>query len=355
MTRHLLCALLALSLASCGGSSNSGSENNGLFVGTFFVCSIDGLQTASIDVDSNFGTGVADGDGMFTGTTTQNDDGVVTGPFDFSFVYGIDTDRVTTFTGGIIQGAFNADGSVGALATAVANSEPQMLLIVKQSGTFDATSLNGDYRYGYWRRDMGTHISTMGIATFDGAGNWSATVEFTNTDGTVVNGGAESGTYAVAADGTVSLTFMGTANTLQGGLREDGEVAFLGGTTATGGFPAKMILIRSATTADAATFAGDYYVTGFSRLNGGGYSSIVGLINADGAGNVSFGFTTNVNGAAAVTDGTSGTSTTNPNGTLLFDVGTEMLGGISENGELAFLGGAVTDTSNPLLLFLIRR
>jgi hypothetical protein len=228
-------------------------------------------------------------------------------------------------------------------------------MVVKQSGAFTESSVVGDYRYGYWRRDGGQHICSMGTLNFDGAGDWTATVEFVNTDGATTNGTTDSGTYMVAADGALQLTFDGTADILQGGMEEGGETAILGGTQATGGFPAKMILIRSPAAATDATFDGDYFVAGFGRVNAGGYESIVGLISADGAGAFNFNFTSNSNGTLLPSGSTSGTSGTSANGALSVDFGPQLVGGIVAAGDLAFLAGGVNTGSGPLLLFLIRR
>src|SRR5271167_2482319 len=58
------------------------------------------------------------------------------------------------------------------------------------------------------------------IATFDGAGNYSAT-EIRNTGG-VITSGANSGTYAVASNGTFTLD-PGSPDMITGAISADGN------------------------------------------------------------------------------------------------------------------------------------
>ena len=356
MLRIALCVVLSVSLFSCGGGDGDDENpNNALFAGPYFVCSIQGLLTTVADVDSNFGTGNADAEGTFTGSTMQNDDGAVTGPFDFELPYFLDQDRVAAFNGGVWQGAFTQDGSIAAMSTIVDNSIPQLQMIVRSSGASSASTLTGDYQYGYWRREGTNHVCTVGTMTFDGTDSWTATVRHENSDGLVTSGGQLMGTYTVAADGTTDITFDGSLNTLRGGVREGGLAAFLGGTVGPGGFPAQLILIRAANNANDTTLVGEYYVAGFGSLNNGGYESTIGLLSADAGTNVSLTFTSNSNGGVIPQAQIIGTSTVAADGELGLNLGPSFSGGIAPAGDIAFLGGGTNQTSGPVLLFLIRR
>ena len=118
------------------------------------------------------------------------------------------------------------DGSL--FHTARANSDPEalsVLAIAKSSGK-SVASLNGTFHVrGQFLRLVGGALATTaswGVATFDGAGNYTATGMELNTtaQGSTTTPVLNSGTYTVAPDGAVVIGGD------RGALSDDGQLVF---------------------------------------------------------------------------------------------------------------------------------
>jgi uncharacterized protein (TIGR03437 family) len=185
--------------------------------------------------------------------------------------------------------------------------------------------------------------SAIGVATFDGAGNY----KFTGT------GGGPSGAYAVGANGLLYMqSLLDATQQTFGTLAGVGPSAFLASATE-GGTADLLVAIPAGSTATAASFKGSY-IAGYVSFPGADVTRVRQAavnLTADGAGNL-----TNVSVSGTAQDlggsnvlqaitGASYTLTGSGSGTLNMGAasGTEVLSGsfnfyLSADGSLFFAG-----------------
>jgi len=239
--------------------------------------------------------------GTITGTYTGTVDGaLVAMPPSFTSTYAV------TSSGGLqlgqsapLQAAstgnvlLNPKLGLGIVTSVAAGANPFLLITGAQGSGFTNASLKGKYAVGFFFFNPNTvqpamptggsmpRLAGIGtayeIATFDGAGNFSSTNQFlTTTPGgttsSTVTTGTSSGTYSVAADGTITLTNTTSgASSFQFFALSGGNVA-LGvsdaGTTSNA-LESIAIAIKLGTNESAANFTGNSYAhVGYSYGTG---------------------------------------------------------------------------------------
>lgn len=205
----------------------------------------------------------------------------------------------------------------------------------------------------------------VGLVSLDGLGAMTATgpAASVNIHGAVSSGAIAAATYAVSANGRITLS--GAGGSFAGALLAGGSLALRPGGTVAGQPPAPLILLRCGGGLGAATFSGDYWVAGvqctdpppaappphFVQI-----TALQGSASANGAGFVSYPLTTVNVETAILTQGSSHNDTVSANGTLTSLVAALPVGrgAISPDGRFAFLCGDVGGVLAPRLLFFAR-
>jgi len=191
---------------------------------------------------------------------------------------------------------------------------------------FTNASVKGSYSFTLNRWIADSTLSQeghLGVVTFDGAGN--ATASFTSMKDGVLSTGTATGTYAINANGTGTVSLTGAGGTVQFAMVLNSTVAkvaqniqLLLTNDATNGVTSGTAVLQSSTAAtyNAASIKG---IFGF-QLNmwaadvSLSRQGIVGLFNFNGAGKVTASFTQMKAGVLSTGTGT-GTYTMNADGT----------------------------------------
>jgi hypothetical protein len=173
---------------------------NADFSGLYQVVSI----TSAGDSSSSL-TLTADGAGSYSGNLVQNNAGVITSGA-VSGAYSVAGDGSLTITpasGSPLSGGISADGKTLVLSQLTAGQPSAFAVGIKQGQTnFTNADVVGTYKI------IKYDLYTTWLATldFDGAGNFSGTG--TTNDAGTISDLPVTGTYTVAADGTLTVTFL---------------------------------------------------------------------------------------------------------------------------------------------------
>ncbi len=168
--------------------------------------------------------------------------------------------------------------------------------VVCTTGDLNA-NLMGTYKVIEYRYEGGIFeglgdAADLFTLTFDGAGNFSGTDMLNKTGGVVVSNPI-SGTYALAADGTLRIVRVGSS--LIGSLSADRSRLVLS-QTISGKAPAVAIGIKQGqTNFSNADLAGSYAVVDYGYDSAGDIVTL-SIVSFDGAGNVSGSGTQNISG-----------------------------------------------------------
>lgn len=206
--------------------------------------------------DASFwGTVTFDGLGGANQTISFNGNGTVVGPSpNMAEIYTVAADGTTTYTFGPplrIQGGVLLGGDLVVLTGAtVAAGPPCLFVLIRQSAAASASTLSGNYHIGAFFADAPpapppNYSSFTGTGSSDGVSTLT-----TNVGGTInIDGGVTSfplavtnDSYTVSADGTLTLTTVGT--TLVGAVSPTGAYAVVAGGTTTGSLPQLWFLVR---------------------------------------------------------------------------------------------------------------
>jgi hypothetical protein len=362
-------ALAALTaLAACGGSGGGGGApvvvvvGNEDFVGTYFAVLKAGREAGGPDARGATGTLTADGAGNASHTQTINDSGVVTGPTTtlYDFAVAADGSLELSLAGTVFaRGGIPAHGDVALLASAAPGAFPGLIVLARRRGLHDETSLAGTYHFVelLFGSLGGASVAFTGTTTFDGLGG-ASTTSTGNSMGLVASGITGSATYTVIGDGTSTYTPAALGPpTQEGGVVAGGAVALWGGSTNDGQSPVVTVVIRESTGAGLATLEGAYWLVLLERDAGTGeFRSLHGTATADGAGALTLLATSNVEGVLAPEPLQTTTYTVSPIGRLTVDAGgSALVGGVSQDGSFAALGGGTAPGSNPTLAILARK
>ena len=173
---------------------------NADFSGIYQVVSI----TSPGDSSSSL-TLTADGAGSYSGNLVQNNAGVITSSA-VSGTYSVAADGsliITPASGSPLSGGISADGKTLVLSQLTAGQASAFAVGIKQGQTnFTNADVVGTYNIVNYTGNSADLLTL----DFDGAGNFSGTTT-TNSGGTISNYSV-GGTYAVAADGTLTVWFL---------------------------------------------------------------------------------------------------------------------------------------------------
>lgn len=353
--------VLSILLVACGGSGGGGGgaavPSAADLVDTYFTVQFSGTDDATTEGFTGTGTFTADGAGGASRTYVANDLGAISGPFFQPFTYTVGADGSLALSAGLLvsaRGGLTADGSAALLGMVAPNLNPGVMTLFRRSGIYSPASLTGLYHmvlFTVFPSDGSTATFT-GPVTFDGAGG----AAFTGVDRNVMGAHTPvtaSFTYTVAGDGASTETFGGGPCT--GGLVAGGALGIWGGSPTTTENPLLLVVVRAATSASLATFQGEYWMVRLSRSPViGGYVSNAGLASADGMGAVAFQLTSNSEGTASTGSG-GAAYTVAADGTLALALAQPQLGGITQDGRFAILGGASGASANPTITLFVRR
>lgn len=195
------------------------------------------------------------------------------------------------------------------------------------------------------------HTSETGVVTFDGAGNFSGTAT-RNSEGVVTGGVAVTGTYSVAADGTLSVVRGGV--TRSGGVLADLSVATAASQSA-GSPPGFVLFVRKGGTFTTASPSGEYFIFGYEwkLAPTSVHESEAGAVLLNGAGSLNFNHYDNEDGTVGIESG-SATYSIAPDGVVTVTTGTETFsGGALDGGHFVVLG-STTSSADPHVIILVR-
>lgn len=256
-----------------------------------------------------------------------------------------------------LDGGISPDGELGGLATAqVAGIDSGAIFLVRSTSGRTTAEMAGNHHVVALTYAAGTRQVVLGTATLDALGAGSSTVLESNTDGTV--GGPTPLipiTVAVSPDGSVGHT--GSID-LEGGLRDDGRIAILGGGTTTGSDRRILVYLRKATVATTSTLLGSYTVVGLGHRTGTSlFESLRGTFVCDGAGTATSSLSYDTEGTQTpFFSPASTTYSVGTDGTLNARIDDRNVrGAVSDDGSVAVLASVVTAGTPPSLYLLIRR
>jgi len=289
-------------------------------------------------IDARSGPVVFDGVGGYSGSFVLNTSGVISS--------GSISGPYTAAVGGAVtlggySGGVSADGNTIVSANLQAGNAPSVNVEIKQGQT---NSTNADFTgiYQVVSIDGFADSGSSLTLTADGAGSYSGNLG-------VITNGAVSGTYSVAADGSLTIT-PASGSPLSGGISADGRTLVLSQLTA-GQLSAFAVGIKQGqTNFTNADVVGTYKIVNYTR-----YTAELATLDFDGAGN--FNGTTTRNGLGPNLLGTisdfpvTGTYTVAADGTLtvVFLNQCNQYGGCHGSTSVVFTGGVSSD-GNTLVL-----
>ena len=287
-----------------------------------------------------------DGAGNFSGSDVHNHFGTVSSD-SVSGTYTIAADGTLDISrpGSTTTGRLSANGNTLVASQKTAGYFPGVLIGIKQGQTnFSNADLIGLYKVVNFASpspfDYGGDISNLLTLTFDGAGHYSGT-DVQNAYGSI-NSSATSGTYNVAADGTLTITKTG-GSTITGGLSADGSTLVVGQTTS-GESPSVQFGIKQGqSNFSNANLTGPYKVAAY-HYGDAGDGSDLSDVTFDGAGN--FGATGIQNNVGTVSSSTSaGTYAVAADGTLTVSPMDDypIIGGLSADGATVVITQMTSD------------
>jgi hypothetical protein len=178
-----------------------------------------------------------DGAGNFAGTGTLNNAGTVSS-MAVSGTYTVAADGTLTISptgGSTITGGLSADGNTLVTSQTNAGVSPEILVGIKQGqSNFSNASLKGTFTLITHAYNSTGDLGTLLTVTFDGAGNFDGTGA--QNLALTVSSMAVSGTYTVAAEGTLTISPTGGStstggSTITGGLSANGSTLVASQTT----------------------------------------------------------------------------------------------------------------------------
>jgi hypothetical protein len=347
-------AAALLGLAACGGSGGGGG--GGALDGEFHAVRF--RASTPVTASAFWGPATSDDDLLeFTFDRNVNGSlGASAEEFDVSESGGNLFLEDTASGEAIHEGSLAAGGNVFVAGSVRSGDLPEIFAMTRRGSGASDDDLSGEYHAVVFRFD-GSGVSTVGTASFDGAGSGSLLPgALTNTDGAIGAALAPAPmTYSVALDGEVDFAFtFGAA--FEGGLDPSGTIALTAGSTAAGEDPQVFFLLKDATSASDATFSGDYRIVVLSYdVSEDDFLSFTGTLAADGAGNATMQGTVNRDGVLSTLSSEAFTYSVAPDGTVsLFNPAGTLSGGIDQTGTFVVLGGMTTVGGDPTLMVLVR-
>jgi len=356
-----LTALLAV-VAGCGGGGGGGSPALSLVSGTYSFVAFSGTDGTPDEASASWGEITADGAGMITGgTSTDNENGVL-GTLSAvpTLPYTVDAARTFSLLSGGVPawtGRVSANGQLAALGAVLAGESPGMILMGRKSGTSSAATVAGTYHwcvFGYDQTSM-KDSAYWGSLAFDGVSTANGSFSH-NESGSITSVGSTPATYAVAADGTITLSFGTDAYT--GAVLAGGDLLILAGGTVATNVPLIMALIRTTSGASSTLLSGSYRFVGLKADNAPPpeWSSATVDATADGISLLTLapGGIGNEDGVVGVFPSGGGPSyAVGSDGALDVSVGLYE-GGVAPSGNFAMFAGQTGGASSPEFYFLVR-
>ncbi len=266
------------------------------------------------------GPDVFDGAGGFSGSYVRNVSGVISsGPF--SGTYTAAAGGVMTLNG--LDGGVSTDGNTILFADLFAGGSPYVDVEIKQGQT---NFTNADFIGTYQLASISTNAdaSSWLALTADGMGTYSGTVD--RNDAGVITSGAVTGTYTVAADGSLTIAPAG-GSPFTGGISADGKSLVLSQLTAAQPAEFAVGIKQGRSDFTIANVIGTYVIIYFD-----GYADILLTLTFDGAG--LFQGTGTLNDAGTISSiPVTGAYTVAADGSLTLTV----------TGESSFTGGVSAD------------
>ncbi len=258
----------------------------------------------------------------------------------------INSSLTVTLTGAApLTGYVSPDGNTVLLSPFTSGQDPGIIVGVKQGQSdFTVQNLAGTFAVAtYGTPADGGSVETL---TFDGAGNVSGTA-VENAAGNISNSGV-AGTYAVAADGTVTLTPAGAAP-LTGGLSADGNTLVLAQMSSGQNPTVTLGVKQDESNFTNATMNSTYAMVSYQVLYGFSTAAAApegGLwtLAFDGAGGFNFTEALNTAGTISGCCESRGSYTVAANGSLNVSLGgyADLNGGVGANGT-TFVAGEITN------------
>jgi len=288
-------------------------------------------------LDASSGPVVYDGAGSYSGGYVLNTSGVISS--------GSISGSYTAAVGGAVtvhgyRGGVSADGNTIVSANLQAGNAPSVDVEIKQGQTnFTNADFSGLYQV-VSITSAGDSGSSLTL-TADGTGSYSGNLVQDNAG--VITTGAVSGTYSVAADGSLTMT-PASGSPLSGGISADGKTLVLSQLTA--GQPSAFAvgIKQGQTNFTNADVVGTYNTVTYS------YSSAeLATLDFDGAGNVSHTTTGNQDGSISSFSET-GTYTVAADGTLTVRFVRNCQGRGCRGPYTVLFTGGVSNDGNTLLL-----
>ena len=313
------------------------------------------------DQDSDLWTLTFDGAGNFTGSNLNLDG--TTGSTTTSGTYSVAADGTLTiawydptYGGTTISGDLGASGdTLVAIRTPFFSSS--VLFGIKQAqSNFSNASLNGAYTAARYDHNGAGDSSNLLTLTFDGAGNFTGT-DTLNSNGTT-SSTAVSGTYSVAADGTLTMSTIN--GSVVAGELSDGADRLVGRQGNTGDLPELLVGIKQGqANLSSASLTGTF--TWISYENNAEHTGLAKndfvnrlTVTFDGAGNFSgTGVQYSVESASSTT--ISGTYSVTPDGTLAITStdSSTITGALSADGR-TLVASQTTPGRPPTVIFAVR-
>lgn len=358
-------AILALTaLGACGGSGGGGSPvvvaiGDGTFNGDYFAVFKLGGHMPGPRARGTTGILLADGAGAAVHSQVVNDGATVSAPTTTDYSYDVAADGTLALTVAgteFLRGGIATDGHCALVGTVLPGAFPGILVLLRRQGFYDDASLSGAYHFVEFLFGAlgGRSAAGTGSAVFDGTGGGTVTVTFNSMGGIspVLSGPL---TYSVIADGTSSTT-IGSADR-EGGVAAGGRAAVWGGSTTSGEAPVMSVVVKEATSAGLATLQGAYWMVLLERNPGSDdFRSLSGTATSNGAGSLTLLATSNTEGVIAAEPLQTTTYTVTANGKLTVDAGGSVLvGGVSQDGSFAVVGGGTAAGTNPMIVLLCRK
>ncbi len=316
---------------TCVVTNGSGTMGTSNVTNVAVACTINvsgtfmGVDYGTSGDDASFGITPLDGAGKFTSASTENNAGTVVSGI-------VDSGTYKVSSGGAIvmnfnDGAVSTDGNAIVLADLNMGEQAYFDVEIKQGqGPFTNADLVGTYKivtYG-----SSGDAATLWTLIADGSGNFIGS-EVQNISAVISPSNAVTGTYAVGADGTLTLSPTSGAP-LTGGLSGDGDTLVLSQLTPGQG-PSIAVGARvgeaGVLTADV---SGTYAIV---TQENSGDSGTLWALSFDGAGNMTGtgkkndgGVLSNISVAGTYSVAADGTLTVTPTG------GNPLTGGVSGFG-----------------------
>jgi hypothetical protein len=287
-------------------------------------------------IDASSGPAVYDGAGSYSGGYVLNTSGVISS--------GSISGSYTAAVGGAVtvhgyRGGVSADGNTIVSANLQAGNNQAVDVEIKQGQT---NFTNADFT-GIYQVVSVSSVADSGSSltlTADGAGRYSGTLVQNNSG--VITSSAVSGTYSVAADGSLTMT-PASGSPLSGGISADGRTLVLSQLTA--GQPSAFAvgIKQGQTNFTNADVVGTYNIVNYT-----GISAELATLNFDGAGNFS-GTTTGNQGGSISNSSITGTYTVAADGTLTVNFIPDERDG--HPLTKVFTGGVSSDGNTLVLVF----